>query len=273
MSWPIVIITRFNLYIPFRELNSTSPNLEPKWLEGRMKLFEDYCQPSIAAQTYKNFRWLVMIDPKTPQDIVDRLNSMPHVEATPMEKFMHWDVAEVVREWTPAEEWILTVGLDSDDMLHKDFLKELVEVVTANPPTERMFYTYPYGYSVENRRFYRRLYPDNQFYAFAEKWADCETVLCADHDDMAKTAPIRYLHKKPRWAAVIHGTNVANFNFGIRDLGAKASDFGIRQELIQTNGVLDLFDVPFSWTKEMIRRTRIVRNVKKLVRVLTGRKG
>lgn len=67
------LITRFNLPIFFtlRNGNKVSACSE-EYLEHRFELFEKYCLPSVAQQSNKNFKWLILFDVNTPQKFKDR---------------------------------------------------------------------------------------------------------------------------------------------------------------------------------------------------------
>ena len=270
MSWNVVIITRFNLYIPFGTSDDRK-NLKMEWLTKRVRLFKEYCQPSVANQSDRRFRWLVMIDPLTPQEIVDELNALDCVEATPMEKYEYLDIAEVVKQMTPDADWVITANLDSDDQIHRQYVEDLYKEVEKNPPEGRVFLSFPNGYSVCGDRYYLRHYPNNQFHALAEPKDALETILCANHDVMHLTAPVRYLTKDPRWGTVIHDNNVGNYAFGFRVLHVDPIDFGLRRDQVKIPGPSDYAEVPIAWVKEHIRRTHIVGNTKRFVRKLMGK--
>ena len=65
-----VIMTRFNVERPRRH---DPMRLDPDWLAGRFDLFEKYCLPSVAAQTARDFHWLVYFDAGTPEPIRRRI--------------------------------------------------------------------------------------------------------------------------------------------------------------------------------------------------------
>ena len=71
------VITRFNLPL-FRGSWGGKPdgNLDAAWLEGRFDLFERYCFPSLRAQSCQDFRWLVLLDARTPESFRERMESL-----------------------------------------------------------------------------------------------------------------------------------------------------------------------------------------------------
>ena len=255
----VVILTRFNLYMKFGE--AEPPNLNREWLERRVQLFEHWCQPSVANQTCKDFRWLVMLDPRTPQDIVDRLNTLDAVDARGIENPEHNALGRMVAE-SISDDWIITVNLDSDDMLHKDFVKDLIESFSAEEPKDTTFMVFPTGYTVGSGKYYRMTYLSNQFRAVAERAQDCKTVFAVDHHKVGDLPNVRVVNEQPRWAMIVHGTNVANKVIGIRDLSAKPADFAQPES---PTSVGDTFDVPVFWLREAVRRTGIVGRIRRLL--------
>ncbi len=59
------VITLFNLKLWTQDKNNVSTRTD-EWLEKRFELFENYCLPSLKAQTNKNFVWLCLFDQFTP---------------------------------------------------------------------------------------------------------------------------------------------------------------------------------------------------------------
>lgn len=61
------LITRFNLPIFFRLRNGNDVRgCDPKYLEERFRIFEEYCLPSVINQTCQNFKWIILFDNNTP---------------------------------------------------------------------------------------------------------------------------------------------------------------------------------------------------------------
>ena len=71
-----VIQTRFNLATPGREL---AIRTQPGWLLERFQLFELWCLPSVAAQTSRNFTWLIYFDEGTPEVFRKRIANLQRV--------------------------------------------------------------------------------------------------------------------------------------------------------------------------------------------------
>lgn len=58
-----IILTRFNVPTKGREADVRARN---GWLERRFQLFDQYCLPSVSAQTVRDFRWIIYFDRATP---------------------------------------------------------------------------------------------------------------------------------------------------------------------------------------------------------------
>lgn len=71
-----VLMTRFNLATPGRE---SAIRNRPGWLAQRFDLFERYCLPSVAAQTVRDFKWIIYFDKDTPEDFRARIERLREV--------------------------------------------------------------------------------------------------------------------------------------------------------------------------------------------------
>ena len=60
------ILTRFNLLLWNKDKEGKKVR-SASWLEHRFELFERCCLPSIVAQTYQEFEWIVLFDSTTPE--------------------------------------------------------------------------------------------------------------------------------------------------------------------------------------------------------------
>lgn len=251
MAHPIVLFTRFNLNMSFNK--ERSPNLDLPWLEERVRLFERWCHPSVINQNWRGFHWVVMLDPKTPREIVERLGSLEHVDARLMEDFSYPVLGRLAAHLASESEWVITANLDSDDMLHRSFMEDLAATCAQG----RAFLVFPYGYTMSGERFYKQCYKVNQFRALQERTSDCLTVFSVDHDKIESAGSLKIINNEPRWASVIHGGNVANRVVGTRDIYACPSDFGIRAS--DRVSILDYVDVArttmIEWARKLRRRS------------------
>lgn len=137
------IITRF--HFRFREENDITPLLDKKKWDRRLQIFKTFCLPSIFGQTCKNFNWLLIIDKLLPDEWKQELATL----------FTDAPINVVIHEWNYTDKmgyiaWLqkyipepvesfskfITVRLDNDDSLHRDFVK-IVRDISENETIDK----------------------------------------------------------------------------------------------------------------------------------------
>ena len=242
-----VILTRFNLATPGRESQLRN---QPGWLAERFDLFERYCLPTLAAQTGKDYRWIIYFDDGTPEPFRARIEACRrvcdfHPYFTPLFPGEQWAISTraVLEAAGQAAPWLLTTRLDNDDGLAVDFVARLQAAVVEGPP-RRAAFNLTNGYVFDGRRAYAHAHPSNAFVSLLEPWAEARTVAATVHMHLAAEAPITQVGGPGAWLQVVHGGNVSNKIRGRRvppselagrfpaalDLGAPASAVGIAAE-------------------------------------------
>ncbi|WP_026970214.1 glycosyltransferase [Algoriphagus terrigena] len=131
MEYKHFLITRLNV---FYKKKMPQYGYDPEeWLIGRIKIFKDYCFPSVANQSTKNFQWIFYIDSETPEEIRIDLESLfnpyPNFHLI-SHKFLDFAIFRFLEEdiFNIAErnfDYLITTRLDTDDMLHIKFLQEI----------------------------------------------------------------------------------------------------------------------------------------------------
>ena len=183
-----VIMTRFNMPTPGRESQIRS---RPGWLAGRFELFERYCLPSIAAQTTRDFHWVVYFDVETPPEFRARIEAcravFPFVpyftEFFPAEGWPR-SLGELFGQPTP---WLLTTRFDSDDALAVDHVARLRAAVEAAAPTARTSFNLTHGVVIEDGRVYAHAHPSNAFASWLEPGdGSARTCMSINHMRMAE---------------------------------------------------------------------------------------
>lgn len=105
--------------------------LDPVKLELRMRLFSIICAPCVAAQTSKDFTWVIVIDRELQPHFRERLAAVANQH--PRTIIHEYDPAETIgsTDWLqpyitePAPDYLLTTNLDDDDGLPRRFVEEL----------------------------------------------------------------------------------------------------------------------------------------------------
>lgn len=205
------IMTRFNVARP--QLQDPI-RLDPAWLARRFELFESYCLPSMAAQTSKDFTWIVYFDVDTPPQFRDRIEACREVfpftaYITPVIDAPGWprSLRETLTAPTP---WIVTTRFDNDDALAADYVARLHAHLADHTP-ERGTLNFTNGLILEGRRVYALAHPTNAFGSWLEPWDEAtRTAVSIHHMKMARYGPVWQVDGPPAWLQVVHGGNISN---------------------------------------------------------------
>lgn len=190
----------------------------PEWLDDRLRLFEDYCLPSVVGQSDKNFEWFIYFDQSTPAKYLDRITSLTSkYENVSIRLCDFWDAAILIKHVSSALEactrWVITTRLDNDDGLHRDFVSMLHSA--AEEQTE--FLNFPRGIIWYSGKCYMYRHLSNAFLSLVEPAEGLRTVWSAGaHHYAARIAPVRQLQETPAFLQVVHGKNVSNKPRGTR---------------------------------------------------------
>ncbi len=219
-SVPHVLMTRFNLATPGREAAIRN---RPDWLAGRFALFEDFCLPSVAAQTSRDFTWIVYFDKDTPDQFKDRVAELQR--AVPFEAYYTglfpasgWpqSLQQVLGSMPPR---ILTSRLDNDDALARDYMERTADAAAGLNPDPRTAIVITEGFIRSGARAYRIRHPCNAFTSWLERTDGPDEVMTAMgivHIDAAKFGPLVQVPGEGGWLQVVHGGNVSNKVRGTR---------------------------------------------------------
>jgi len=135
------VFTKFNMPHP------SGLYLDPEWLEGRVELFKKYLLPSMKQQTCQDFKWIMHCCADSIGEAMDGLyeaeEEYENLEIIWLEKTRwHPEWLENIRDRVEPG-LLLTSRIDSDDAVHKDFVK----IIQTNPYLEPGFFYCPtHGY-------------------------------------------------------------------------------------------------------------------------------
>lgn len=198
-----------------------------KWLEHRYRLFEEYCLPSIANQTCKDFDWIVLFDCSTPERYKERIKELQakcpqlvpvFVEPEKGRYFAQIFLEEVRRRMDDGRggcQRVLTTYLDNDDALNIHFVEDLQR--RAADLSDGTFIYYRDGYQLFTDHHYlmQIRYPRNHFASVVENGnpSTLKTIYGYGshyYIDQIKGAKIEYVMDMPMWCEVIHEKNMGN---------------------------------------------------------------
>lgn len=217
MSFDHYILTRFNVEAEF----APSMCIQDYWLEHRFPLFIRYCLPSIAAQTCKNFTWLLMMDNRTPIRYKDRLNRLlsDHIDCFHiLLTDANWTQATrsyIINDNKSDSRHIITTRCDNDDALHKEFIAGIQREFAWQDYT---FIEFAKGYSYQPKSATLRWakFEGNAFVSLVEKRSkELTTAFCGNHRYLREKGPFIVIPDPPSWLHVMHERNAINKHAGI----------------------------------------------------------
>lgn len=218
----IVCLTRFNLEIPSFCEDGERLCLNEEYLNSRFDIFEKYTLPSMMAQTEDIFSWIIMFHKDTPLKFRKKIDS--YVASCP--QIIPWYLSaeegigyvaitsDYLKETYPNQK-VITIRLDNDDVLNRDFLKRTKEFFLYNDVVKVYSTENGLQYDTEHHRVLRYRYPCNHFLSMYERTdAKDNNILCFDHSlirDYFSQEQLRIEDNHiPMWVEIISGTNVVN---------------------------------------------------------------
>lgn len=206
------ILTRFNVARPKQQ---DPIRLDPDWLARRFDLFERYCLPSVAAQTARDFHWIVYFDEATPPAFRARIEACRAVFAftpffTPVIDAAGWpaSLAEVIPARTP---WLVTTRFDNDDALAVDYVERLHAALARQSAPARGSFNFARGFVLEGGRAYALRHPSNAFASWLEPWDEAaRTAVSIHHMRLAEHGTVTQIDGPGAWLQVVHGGNISN---------------------------------------------------------------
>lgn len=225
-----VIITRFS--VP--NLWESKLDNDDEYLKYRLRLFCQFCLPSIKSQLSQEFVWLVLFGKDTPNWF------RAHISKWESDKIMipiyvsNWvDATQKIKNWiynnSRSVDFIVTTRLDSDDSLASNFVIKIKECIPEalqqfekwkTQKGAKYYYIDPIqGHQVDRRsddprkwRFYVYRYEANPFMSMIEPFNDeILTVFWKRHTDLvASPKSVVIQIDGIMWMQVIHDNNYAN---------------------------------------------------------------
>ena len=142
------LVTRFN--VPFTGAAPeffSGKTLSPEWMTHRIRLFSDYCVPSVAGQSNMDFTWLIYLDPETDRtDIIRVRAAIPANVRVELRYVSDYTLMlEDLRAYCRAcgTEYVITSRLDNDDAIGREFIER---VQAAFQPTHGLLVNFLGGF-------------------------------------------------------------------------------------------------------------------------------
>jgi hypothetical protein len=222
------IITRFNIGSPVEnELN---------WLKYRLYLIKNVTYNSILNQSCKNFEWIILVNNnRTSEELNVELNKCGKVldinnYIEYIQQINHGDI-------------ILSTRLDSDDLIHKDFVKIVQDNFYKLQNDNSVHIPYIIDFScgaVYNCKSSSKLflrYP-TPFLTKVEYGENSELCYSDKHSRMAtRYQTIKIELNFPIWMQLIHNGNSSN-RFNSKRISIDITEYGISTRFIIDNTII-----------------------------------
>jgi len=168
-----ILVTRYNL----RTGRDISRAEKQRWLEGRLPLFQDFCLPSVLAQTKRPDLWILGFDGEEPElvePVLDTVKEYSWIVPAWQKKngnfYESWG-RSIRREIRPhlhdALSHVALTRMDNDDSLGRTFIEEVAgysrTVSTNRPDLDEFWILFPLGADYVNKRCFLHVYPSNAF--------------------------------------------------------------------------------------------------------------
>ena len=206
-----LIFTRFNIQY---EIGDTI-GLQPEWLDERLRLFEQYCLPSIQAQTCQDFIWILLGDIRTPKGYKERIEKyalqMPKIQTYWVgyqNDGYHAVYRQIGQEYAKGKDILISTRLDNDDAFPNNYI-ECVQKL-ANDGSEGII-SFPIGRQtfIKDKKSYKIRFVQNHSTSRIER-SDFETIMVFDHTKVAVDALRIIETKEPMWEEIVHESNMLN---------------------------------------------------------------
>jgi len=222
MSFRHILITRFNIF--YKTKMATQGHDPEVWLSERFEIFKKFCFPSIINQSSKNFTWMLYVDIDTSLEVLEDLQEM--VKPYPFILLIHrvfeqfsvkLFLNEDIQKFLPNDfEYLISGRVDTDDMLQKDFIKQ-VQAHFKNQEYEALNFNRGHIYDIETGVTSVTIHKQNPFITLFEKRSDAgfKTVFHKIHTAY-KNDPhkIKVSNQTPMWVMSVHGLNVSTGFYG-----------------------------------------------------------
>jgi hypothetical protein len=220
MNFTHYLITRFS--VPFKDYindkNGGRVRTE-EWLNHRFRLFENYCFPSVKAQSNQNFTWLVFFDAGTPVTFKERIENFHEqyqgftpVFVTSAEDFQK-KLQEIIQDNIQDKTTLITSRIDNDDAIHEDYINFIQQ--QAQPNKEKDFLlNFKWGLQLDLKSgiLYQSKDESNPFISRVCRVNNQQTPTVFDfgHHEAGSFLPIKQITTLLGWLVIIHDKNMLN---------------------------------------------------------------
>ena len=218
------LVTRINL--GYKERILRQGHDEDSWLDYRFSIFYKFCFPSVVNQIDKNFIWLIYIDDRTPLPYIQELFNRTELNSNivVLKRSGGFDdigrhFAKDIMQYVDRDsEYLITTRVDSDDLIHSDYLCEIKALFNFQEYASINF-TYGWVYDDRIKLLGKAKNMSNPFISLVEKIPSdrsVRTVFYQSHTDyIHESNRVEITNKKRLWCMTIHGVNDSTRFYGL----------------------------------------------------------
>jgi hypothetical protein len=210
------------------------------WLIERVKIFKKYCFPSVVNQSTKDFDWVLYIDFETPnsikKELIDLFKPYPHFHVLEhvftdfaINEFIDKDLRKIFNE---PFEFIISTRFDTDDMIHKDFIKQ-IQIRFDESSYQPLNFNNGYIYNAFSGVTSSISYKSNPFMSLIERvveGSEIKSIFHRMHHEYIDDKNVTSIKTEyPIWCMTINSFNFSTGFFGdpiFRRPSTFAEDFG-----------------------------------------------
>ncbi|MCB1501488.1 MAG: hypothetical protein KDK07_17175 [Bauldia sp.] len=204
-----LLITRYNIVSGFAAAGGFDP-LDPAWLEHREALFLRFCAPSVARQTVRDFEWVLLVHPATPERFREPLAR--HARLLPADN-LNDGVDKLTRSIPDDDKLLVTSRVDNDDALAPDYIATARKAALRYRQGARSAASMAYGLRVdlESMRARGIHHTHCPFVTMVETVRPFRSVVWYPHNKIDNACPLTAVTTvRPMWLQTLHGRNVTN---------------------------------------------------------------
>lgn len=208
------LLTRFNPVVSYA---SDDIGVDPAWLSHRFELFERVCLPSVAGQSERNYRWILLVSDRTPPRFMARLMedlarvSSPSTVLLVREYSDQFFNAAILRHLSRSVDRVVSTRLDNDDGIARDYLEQVREQAELLPENGDFVINFRQGCQVAHDGIFPRNASLNPFLSVVSSPDKLHTAFATHHGRMNRVGPV--IDKKggnAHWIQLIHARNALN---------------------------------------------------------------
>ena len=206
-----LIFTRFNIQYEADDIIG----IQPEWLDERLRLFEQYCVPSMQRQTCPDYVWILTGDVRTSNEYKAKIEhfclQVPQLRVYWLpfaQDAYHGFYRQIGQEFAKGKDVLISTRLDSDDAFPENYVETVQKI--AQDGVEGII-SFPVGRQtfVRDHKSYRIRYVQNHSTSRIER-SGFETIMVFDHTQLTNQDVCVVETEQPMWEEIVHGGNIIN---------------------------------------------------------------